>query len=191
MIKALIFDCFGVLVGRGFDETYRLAGGDPSKDADFITDVLGEANMGVITPQQMRDRITRKLKIESSVWEAAVRQAEQLNTELLEYISTLKGTYKLAILSNANVGTLKRIFTAEQLGIFDSVVVSAEVHMVKPQPEIYEYTADSLNVLPDECVFIDDIKEYVRGASAKGMKTLLYKDFSLLKQELEPILSSL
>lgn len=190
MIRAIIFDCFGVLVGRGFNETYRLAGGDPVKDAEFISSILGQANLGTINLQEMRDSLTQKLNITSSAWESAVAKSEQVNDELLEFIVTLKDTYKLGILSNANVGTLKRIFTDKQLSIFDTVVVSAEVHMVKPQAEIYKLTAQNLGVLPSECVFIDDIKAYVDAANATGMRGLLYKDFQLLKQDLNVILSS-
>ena len=190
MIKAIIFDCFGVLVGRGFDETYRLAGGDPKKDSDFIDDLLGQANMGMITHSQMKQIVTNKLHIDDTTWALAVRQSEQINTKLLEHISNIKNSYKLAILSNANVGTLKGIFTPEQLGLFDAIVVSAEVHMVKPQPEIYVYTANKLGGAPDECLFIDDIDDYVKGAQSTGMKALLYKDFQLLKQELDMYLSS-
>ena len=137
-IKAIIFDCFGVLVGRGFNETYRLAGGDPVKDANFVDDTLAQANMGIITPDEMRNSITKRLNIDRDAWETAVAQAEQKNEQLLEYIKTLKVNYKTAILSNANVGTLQRIFTDEQLELFDAIVVSAEVKMVKPNPEVYE-----------------------------------------------------
>lgn len=189
MIRAVIFDCFGVLVGRGFSETYQLAGGDPAKDEQFIDDILGEANLGLITLNEMRDKITARLKIDNGTWDEAVRRSEQPNQPLLEYISQLSPTYKTAILSNANVGTMQRVLSAEQLALFDAVVVSAEVGMVKPQAEIYRYAADALGVSTAECVFTDDISSYIDGAEAVGMKGLLYKDFKQFIPQISAILS--
>lgn len=189
-VKAVIFDCFGVLVGRGFDETYGLAGGDPIKDQKFIENILGETNIGSITYDDMRAQITDRLDIKGDLWDAAVAQSERVNQPLLKYIQTLKSDYKTAILSNANVGTLTRIFSPEQLTIFDEVIVSAEVGMVKPQPEIYKYTADKLGVAVTECIFIDDIPHYVEAAQSLGMYTVHYKEFLQAKQEIELLLSA-
>lgn len=188
VIKAIIFDCFGVLVGHGFKETYRQAGGDPARDKQFIDDLLGAANMGYITSEEMSQKITEKIGITNRQWQAVVAKAELPHEELLEYVKDLKPKYKVAILSNANAGTLQRKLNPKQLALFDTVVVSAEVGMIKPDPHIYEYTADQLGVRPDECVFVDDISSYVEAATAVGMQGIHYQDFSQLKTELDKIL---
>ena len=190
MIKAVIFDCFGVLIGRGFDETYRLAGGNPENDADFIDDVLGQTNIGSISYEGMREAIAKRLHIPKSQWDRAVNEAEQPNSQLFELVKTLKPRLKTAILSNANVGTLQNRLTKDQLSLFDALVVSAEVGLVKPQPEIYKLVANKLDVKPEECVFIDDIQPYVYAARATGMQAIVYKDFEQCKAELDQILSS-
>lgn len=189
MIQAIIFDCFGVLVGRGFSETYQLAGGDPLRDEQFIDDILGQANLGTITLEEMRKQITARLRIDNDTWDAAVRRSEQPNQQLLDYVSQLSSKYKTAILSNANVGTVQRVLSREQLELFDVTVVSAEVGMIKPQPEIYHYVADKLGVKPSECVFTDDIPSYIEAAKAVGMEGVLYKDFRQFKLEFEAVLS--
>ncbi|MBI1857463.1 HAD family phosphatase [Candidatus Saccharibacteria bacterium] len=189
MIKAIIFDCFGVLVGSGFKETYRQAGGDPVKDGDFINDLLGMANLGVISTEEMNKQITEKIGITHEKWRVSVLESELLHKELMTYIQELKKKYKVAILSNANTGTLDRKFTPEQLAIFDAVVVSAEVGMIKPDPKIYEYTANKLGLKPRECVFIDDIKVYCEAARMVGMKAIFYNDFKQFQRELIKILT--
>lgn len=189
MIRAIIFDCFGVLVGHGFKETYRQAGGDPAKDKRFIDDLLGAANMGYITSEEMSQKICERLGISHEKWREVVAKAEMPHEEILEYAKELRKTYKLAILSNANIGTLQRKLSAEQLALFDKVVVSAEVGMIKPDPRIYEYVAEQLEVRPDECVFTDDSVAYTDAAKAVGMQGICYEDFEQLKTEIGKILS--
>jgi epoxide hydrolase-like predicted phosphatase len=53
--------------------------------------------------------------------------------------------------------------------LFDAVVISGEVGMRKPEPEIYRLAARRLGVEPPECVFVDDLRPNVRGAVEVGM----------------------
>jgi putative hydrolase of the HAD superfamily len=60
--------------------------------------------------------------------------------------------------------------------LFDTAVISAEVGLHKPQPEIYRLAAERLVVPPDECVFVDDLRENCAGAEAVGMTAILHRD---------------
>jgi epoxide hydrolase-like predicted phosphatase len=60
--------------------------------------------------------------------------------------------------------------------LFDTAVISAEVGLHKPQPEIYRLAAERLVVLPEECVFVDDLRENCSGAEAVGMTAILHRD---------------
>jgi putative hydrolase of the HAD superfamily len=185
-IKAIIFDCFGVVVGQGFDETYRSAGGDPVADREFIANELYRSNLGLIPQSQFRQEIAERLHISLDDW----RAAERPDTELLEYIIGLRKKFKTAILSNANTGVLPRRIGADWLErCFDEVVVSAEVGKIKPDPEIYLYTAAKLGVSPSECVFFDDLARYTEAADAVGMRGIQYKGFQQARADLEKILA--
>jgi putative hydrolase of the HAD superfamily len=59
--------------------------------------------------------------------------------------------------------------------LFDTAVISAEVHMHKPQPEIYLLAAKRLEVDPAECIFVDDLKENCDGAEAVGMTAVRHR----------------
>jgi epoxide hydrolase-like predicted phosphatase len=61
-------------------------------------------------------------------------------------------------------------------GLFDVVVISGEVGLHKPQPEIYRMAAERLGVEPDSCVFVDDLRENVHGAEQVGMTAHLHRD---------------
>lgn len=54
-------------------------------------------------------------------------------------------------------------------GVFDAVVLSGEVGFGKPDPRIYLLTAERLGLVPEQCVFVDDLVSNVRGAVRAGM----------------------
>ncbi len=61
-------------------------------------------------------------------------------------------------------------------GMFDAVVISAEVGMRKPEEQIFRHAAGLLGLAPHECVFIDDLKANVDAAEAIGMTGVLHSD---------------
>lgn len=54
-------------------------------------------------------------------------------------------------------------------GMFDVVVISGDVGMRKPEPEIYRHTCAELVLPPDACVFVDDLEHNVSAAVGLGM----------------------
>ena len=72
--------------------------------------------------------------------------------------------------------------------LFDGVVISGEVGMHKPQPEIFLMGAERAGVAPDECVFVDDLRENCEGAEAVGMTAVLHRGADTTLPELERLL---
>ena len=68
------------------------------------------------------------------------------------------------------------IYDRAPLEIFDATVISGDVGLHKPEPEIYELGAKRIGIAPAECVFVDDLRENVEGAEAVGMTALLHRD---------------
>jgi putative hydrolase of the HAD superfamily len=54
-------------------------------------------------------------------------------------------------------------------GMFDAVVISAQVGMRKPEERIYRHATELIGLPPAECVFVDDMEANVRAAEALGM----------------------
>lgn len=69
--------------------------------------------------------------------------------------------------------------------LFDATVISGEVGMRKPDPEIYLHTAARLGVAPADCVFVDDLRPNVRGAVRVGMVGVHHTDVATTVEELE------
>jgi epoxide hydrolase-like predicted phosphatase len=59
--------------------------------------------------------------------------------------------------------------------LFKVVVISGEVHLHKPQPEIYALAAEKLGVEPSACLFVDDLRENCEGAEAVGMTAVRHR----------------
>lgn len=98
------------------------------------------------------------------------------NEKLLTFISQMRSDVKIGLLSNIGSGAIETIFPkAERTKIFDASVLSGEVGMVKPYPEIYLLTAERLEVEASECLFIDDSEDNCAGACEAGMKSLLFR----------------
>ena len=72
--------------------------------------------------------------------------------------------------------------------LFDAVVISAEVGLHKPEPEIYLLASKRLGVEPQQCVFIDDLRENCTGAEAVGMTAILHREVAASVARLEELL---
>jgi epoxide hydrolase-like predicted phosphatase len=72
--------------------------------------------------------------------------------------------------------------------LFDGVVISGEVGLHKPLPEIFLLGAERAGVRPEECVFVDDLRENCEGAEAVGMTAILHRGAEQTVPELERLL---
>jgi putative hydrolase of the HAD superfamily len=72
--------------------------------------------------------------------------------------------------------------------LFDGVVISGEVGMHKPQPEIFRLGCERIGLAPEECVFVDDLRENCEGAEAVGMTAILHRGAAGTVPELERLL---
>ena len=69
-------------------------------------------------------------------------------------------------------------------------MISGEVGLHKPQPEIYLLACERLGVEPAEAVFVDDLRENCAGAEAVGMTAVLHREPDETVGELERLLGA-
>jgi epoxide hydrolase-like predicted phosphatase len=72
--------------------------------------------------------------------------------------------------------------------LFDGVVISGEVGMRKPTPEIYELGAERVGLPPAQCVFVDDLPFNLEPAAELGMATVHHTSAAKTIAELESLL---
>ena len=108
-----------------------------------------------------------------------------VDADLLAQVDRLRvAGYHLGLLSNAGGGA-RRIF--EQYGVlhhFDSVTISAEEGVMKPDPRIYRIALARAGVAPEEALFVDDAIENVEAARALGMQAIHFQDPAAARQEI-------
>lgn len=181
-ITTFIFDCFGVICEPVLSRWYKenvLKKGVVDENLhnvfrQFDLDVLSEDDVvdyfqkyeGVnSTRQEIREEIDGYLKIDES---------------LVKIIKKLKDKgYKTVLLSNGNHSFFERkIYTEypEFKNLFNEVVISSVVGMVKPNSEIYLHTLNVIGSKPENSLFIDDSKPNVDAAIALGIHGFVYVD---------------
>lgn len=84
--------------------------------------------------------------------------------------------YGVYVLSNACSKFYEYFPKHYDLDFFDGVVVSSDVHIIKPDVEIYKYLLDEYGLKAEECLFIDDREENVNGAKKSGMNGVIFEN---------------
>ena|SRR5258708_3978490 len=181
-IKTIIFDCFGVVfdpvLGGWYKDNILKRGlvdeNQPNLFRQFDLGILTEEDIinyfqkydGITsTPEELRKEIDEYLKIDYS---------------LLKVIKKLRQKgLKTILLSNANNSFFERkIYPTypDFKNLFDEIIISSVVQMVKPDPDIYLYTLEKASSHPEEVVFVDDSKTNVDTAIQLGMKGFVYTE---------------
>jgi len=115
---------------------------------------------------------------------------DAIDTGLLDTIRSLRPQYKVGLISNAWSGLRVYISRNGFADIFDHMVISAEVGMMKPDPQIYYHALEQFGVIPQEAVFLDDFEENITGAQAIGMNAIHFTDPRQAIQQLKSMLDS-
>lgn len=191
MIKAIIFDLFGVLVTDALEALVTELKETQPEVADQVVRLVVASNNGTIPHEESRELIAELLGITVDEYAQRVRGGEVRNQALFDYILELRKSYKTALLSNAGTKSLEVRFVPGELDkYFDVIVVSAVIGFAKPEARAYEVVAEKLGVRLDECVMIDDRGLYCDGARQIGMPAILYQSMPQLRSELSGILKA-
>jgi epoxide hydrolase-like predicted phosphatase len=117
------------------------------------------ALLGIDTPDGLIERMFAGLRPEERMIDA-VRAASTAGV-------------KTGLISNSwGLG----IYERAPMELFDATVISGDVGLHKPQPEIYRLACERLEIEPREAVFVDDLRENCDGAEAVGMTALFHRD---------------
>lgn len=187
MIRAVIFDCFGVLVAEAWKPFSETAFKKGSEEYRLAVDAMKAANLGYTSQQDFRRRLSELSGL--PVDEVSARlDGSVLDERMIEAIKRLKPKYKIGMLSNISPHRLQTYFSPEHLALFDALALSFEIGVMKPYSEAYEIAAAKLNVSLEECVFVDDIERNADAATELGMKAIVFKDFAQFERDLKRLL---
>ncbi len=117
------------------------------------------------------------------------RLAGRIRPEMVAAIRACRSTYKTACLTN-NFGSADSEVSAEVAAVyelFDAVLESRALGVRKPDPRFYQLACTTLDVEPDECVFLDDLGVNLKPARALGMRTIKVGDPDVALRELAEV----
>ncbi|MBN1562197.1 MAG: HAD family phosphatase [Anaerolineae bacterium] len=196
-IRAIIFDVGGVLNGH-----HNLAPLDPwcdrlkmSTDQIFHTvfgnEAAHQATLGQATVAEIWQIANEQFGLSEDDKQALMVDFWATMTwddTLLDFIRTLKTTYKTGVLSDAWPDA-RVSNTRVTDDLFDVIVYSAEEKLKKPDPEIYRRTLTRLGVEPAEAIYVDDSPNKVAGAQQVGMHAILFTDTTTIQQQINNLLA--
>ncbi|MBU1199663.1 MAG: HAD-IA family hydrolase [Nanoarchaeota archaeon] len=193
MIKAIIFDIGGVVYTGNMDDFLNQCDSllevpngsfkslfNKYKDALILGDKSLFDLYFEISKEVSENKYKEKLQ---QAWLSTM----VINKELFELINKLKSKLRIGCLSNS---TDFDIFMDKILGtdkIFDPYINSCKIRMKKPDKKIFEFTLKELNIEANECVFIDDKKQFLESARKMGFKVIHYDGNKQLKEKLKVI----
>jgi putative hydrolase of the HAD superfamily len=192
-LKAVIFDFGGVLMRTASNEQRMIwearLGLRPGEAAEVVFGgVTGAAaQLGRISTVSHWEAVRQRLclnEADLARFRSDFFTADTLDEALLAHIDRLRPHFHLGLLSNA-MDDIRPMF--EQLGLldhFDSVTISAEEHVAKPDPAIFRIALARAGATPDRTLFVDDFAVNIEAAHALGMHTIRFTDAAAARRQL-------
>ncbi len=199
MKSALIFDFGGVFMKtidhsprHRWDDRLGLAHGSVEKVVHG-SESWRAAQTGAITPDAYRADVAAQLGLSEADMADLFRDyfsGDQLDQSLLEYAAALhKRGYRVALLSNDSVELAAKLSTLGISHLFDPLVISAQIGVMKPDERAYRTVLDQIGCRPADAIFIDDMPANIAGSEAVGIKGILYTNTATLEKDLEALLT--
>ena len=185
MIKNIIFDMGNVLLDFDPDAAVRRLPVEP-EEQQLIREVLFGSpewvmyDRGDLTEETLFQKLSGRLpeKLRPALQECL----HSWHVTMLplpgakEFLRELKGKgFRLFVLSNASEQFWTYFPREIDVNLFDGVVVSCGVRLLKPDVRIYRHLLETYALDPDECLFVDDRADNLLGAKEAGIDGLLFK----------------
>lgn len=184
-MKAIIFDCFGVLTA---DVWREFAAALPEDQQGVASELNRSYDAGFISTGQFVDQITDLTGQSPPSVEQSPLPVK--NLDLLKYIDLLRQDYKIGMLSNiASDWITDNFLTSDEQALFDDMIFSHHVRLIKPDLAIFELAATRLGVEPEDCLMVDDLERNCDGARRAGMTAVLYENLIQAKSDIDKLLS--
>lgn len=196
MIKTIVIDLGGVYFRAGtkfaLQKIYKLTNA-PKEKVDEIFEGYPHKEgflyrKGKLTKEQFWRAAIEKLKFNEGlapkireIWHSSYKPIRGMK----ELVARLRENYRVIVFS----GNIKERFDYlnKKYGLrndFDDFILSYEAGFNKKEIGFYKILLDRIGCKPRECVFIDDLQEFLDIAKSFGIQTILFKNSNQLKFDL-------
>lgn len=196
MIKNVIFDLVGVLM-RFDTEGYYREHGIGAADQELLRREVFRSlewalqDRGAISETAFCDAACQRLpeRLHQAARDFIFRQNRDiLPVEgMASLLRGLKGAgRRLLLLSNTSVGYHCFLPQVPGISLFDDVLISADVGLVKPDPAFFRLACERFGIVPSESIFIDDTPINAEAALFVGMRAIVFNgDADELREKLQ------
>jgi|SRR5664280_486700 len=192
-IKNIIFDFGGVLIDWNPRYFYKDVFSDIKEMEYFLSEVWSPKwnmkhdagfSFSEITRelQALHPKYSDEIEMYQYNWEVMIKGEISENTKLLD---PLKSKFRLFGLTNWSAEAFPVIYPKyEFFKVFEGIVVSGEVKVIKPGKEIYQLLLNKYGLLANESLFIDDSLKNIETANELGFNTIHINGTQSLKERL-------
>ena len=187
MDKNILFDFGGVVVDfnpRNFlmDRFMNKHAEEVVYDLTFGSQEWLDLDRGVITREEANRlmmenaaHINREFEVQTVIeeWSTMLR-TKKTTVKIMRELK--ESGYRLFYLSNISTDIMDELRQRDWFTLFDDGIASCDVHLCKPEPEIYTKLMRKYNLAYDESIFVDDNKINAQAAYNLGITGILYKN---------------
>lgn len=193
-MKAILFDLGRVLVQYDHAQTVAAVAACCQAEREMVEAYMGSVStvlgVGELPAEEFYEQLVKEMGLTQAfdtfieLYAAGIQRDE----DALAYAVSLqqRPDVTVGIISNTNAAHVLWLDAhVPELVEFDLVMMSNEVAILKPAAGIFELAMELLNVLPEQCIFIDDLAENVAAAQALGLAGIVHSDWQVTRPQLE------
>ncbi len=196
-IKAIFFDLGGVILrtenksartslaaefGLSYDEMDRFV---------FESKSAALASLGKITEAEHWLDVTQRLNRPTTDM-PHIRDSffggDQIDHDIIDLLRRLRSTHKTGLISNAWDGMRQWMSDQQLTDAFDTLIISAELGIAKPDARIYQFALEQLGVEAGQSIFVDDVEKNIKACTALGMHGILFQNSQQTQTEIQQLL---
>ncbi|WP_167955182.1 HAD family hydrolase [Anaerosporobacter faecicola] len=186
MIKNVILDIGNVLMAFCWEKYYHSFGYSDEvfeklAKATVLSSTWNEFDKGVLTPDELlHEFIKNDPSVEKEIRQvyANINPTVELYSYTLDWIRHLKKTgYKVYILSNFSEKLHEECDKLDFLKEVDGYILSYQVKLIKPDDRIYQLLLERYDLVPEECVFLDDRLVNIEAARKNGIHGIVFTTY--------------
>lgn len=180
-VKFVYFDINGCLV-RFYHQAFTRIGADCDLPSDVVETAFWHYNAqvcrGSITMYAFNALLAKRLHMPSFEWFHYYLEATKATPGMHELVSWTAERYGVGLLTNIMPGLIDVLRDVGMVPdvVYDAVIDSSAVHLLKPEKAIYELAGAKAGVAPHEILFVDDSRTNLMAAEKLGWHVMWFDD---------------
>ncbi|MBU4070062.1 MAG: HAD family phosphatase [Nanoarchaeota archaeon] len=193
MIKYILFDLGNVIIEhvlegkRSYNYDGRIFSGEKIESIYSLIE-YEEFSKGNLTEAEFVGKFLKNCDLDLTITEFMKIYENDIKfiKGMKVLLKNLYSNYSLVLLTNEGKEWADRKINHLNLRtLFKKIIISADLHELKPARDFYLKTLNILNAKPEECLFIDDKEKNCKAAKLLGINTIQFIGLKRLKEELK------